>query len=54
MTMAGELILFPVRLSVRAARVAVRTGLWATEQAATLATHVIRSVTHDGSAKSGR
>jgi hypothetical protein len=49
--MAGELILFPVRLYVRAARFAVRTGLRATEQAAALAAHVIRSVTPDGSAE---
>jgi hypothetical protein len=51
MGMAGELILFPVRLSVRAARFAVRTGLRATEQAATLTARVIRSVTPDGSAE---
>ena len=49
--MAGELILFPVRLYVRAARFAVRTGLRATEQAAVLAAQVIRSVTPDDSAE---
>lgn len=48
MTMAGQLILFPVRLYVRAARFAVRTGLRATEQAAVLATQAIRSVTREG------
>jgi type IV secretory pathway VirB10-like protein len=48
MTMAGELILFPVRLYVCAARFAVRTGLRATGQAAVLATQAIRSVTREG------
>jgi hypothetical protein len=51
MTMAGDLILLPVRLYFRAARFAVRTGLRATEEALTLATQVIRSVTPDGSAE---
>jgi hypothetical protein len=51
MTMAGELIIFPVRFGFRVARFAVRTGVHATGQALTLAAHVIRSVTPDGSAE---
>jgi hypothetical protein len=48
--MASELIIFPVRIGFRVARLAVRTGVHATEQAVTLAAHAIRSITPGGSA----
>jgi hypothetical protein len=48
--MVGELIIFPARVGVRAARSAVRTGVHATGRALSLAAYVVRSVAPDGAA----
>ncbi|MEA2158162.1 MAG: hypothetical protein QOD66_542 [Solirubrobacteraceae bacterium] len=47
--MTGELITFPIRVGLRAARVAVRGGVQASERAIALASFVVKTVTSSGS-----
>jgi hypothetical protein len=49
--MTGELIIFPVRVSARVARFALRTYIEVTSRAVSLAAQAIRSVMPDGSAE---
>jgi hypothetical protein len=47
--MAGELITFPIRVGLRAARVAVRGGLQASERAIAIASFVVKTATSSDS-----
>jgi hypothetical protein len=47
--MTGELITFPIRFGLRAARVAVRGGLQASERAIAIASFVVKTATSSGS-----
>jgi hypothetical protein len=47
--MAGELITFPIRVGLRAARVAARGGLQASERAIAIASFVVKTATSSGS-----
>ena len=47
--MAGELITFPIRVGLRAARVAVRGGLRVSERAIAIASFVVKTASSSGS-----